>query len=455
MSGTTVAKVAAFAALAVGAGYMAQRTSLPPSAPTATIVLPAGLAPLNPARREIYDYYRLAFLSDGFPGRRTENGTIPHPIYGPYIISDYLAQHRRDAKPETIASARTVADAAIARMSNLDGALVFYYPPGLSSMSGKFYSGLTQARYLEVLHRLHVVTGEQRYAVAAKRVLQSLMIPVSRGGVLLETSHGAVIEEWPHEIGTYTLNGWLTAISIVYSYAKETSDSDADELLQKNLDALQALLPLYDCSELATSRYMLAGQAHARVAFSGPATIESGHVDIPGERAAPLHKDAGDWFNHIRSSDANSAELHLLLSRASFPRENVLHLTIDAQEAGEAEITLGTSPYNLRATSMKAIAFKAIGKFQIAKGRNSIAVPISWEVADLVSYPTAFSKTIGGKTYNVYHFIHIDRLRKLHEWTGHQAFRVWADRWEAYAHKWPTMPLYRETDVAFDRYASR
>ncbi len=105
-----------------------------------------------------------------------------------------------------MASAKKVADAAINRMSRHGDALVFRYPEGLSSIPGDFYSGLTQARYVDVFHRLYKVSGDAKYADAAARSLKALTIPVSEGGVLHRIRHGAVIEEWPHEIPTYTLN---------------------------------------------------------------------------------------------------------------------------------------------------------------------------------------------------------------------------------------------------------
>src|SRR5690625_7811097 len=54
-----------------------------------------GLPPLQSSRRAVWEYYRIEFLPNGYPGRRTGDELFAHPIYGPYVIADYTAQYRR------------------------------------------------------------------------------------------------------------------------------------------------------------------------------------------------------------------------------------------------------------------------------------------------------------------------------------------------------------------------
>ncbi len=171
-----------------------------------------GLPPLPPSRAEVYDYYRIGFFEDGYPGRRKDDDhLVPHPIYGTYVILDYLNQYKRTENPEFLSAACRVADAAIRRMDGSDAMLRFWYEPeyGMGVESHRWISGLTQAHYLDTLSRLHEISKEERYLDAAGRVLEVLRRPVAEGGVLASTRDGVVIEESPGRPTDAVLNGWL------------------------------------------------------------------------------------------------------------------------------------------------------------------------------------------------------------------------------------------------------
>ena len=68
-------------------------------------------------------------------------------------------------------------------------------------------------------------------------------------------------------------------------------------------------------------------------------------------------------------------------------------------------------------------------------------------MVDLTAYPTNFIKKIEGKNTNVYHVIHILRLRSLAEWTGNPVFTQWADKWQGYVCDWSTMAIYKGLSV--------
>src|SRR5690625_5674076 len=82
-----------------------------------------GLPPLQASRRAVWEYYRIEFLPNGYPGRRTDDELFAHPIYGPYVIADYTAQYRRTQEPRFLEAACRVADAAIDQMTEVGGGL--------------------------------------------------------------------------------------------------------------------------------------------------------------------------------------------------------------------------------------------------------------------------------------------------------------------------------------------
>lgn len=72
--------------------------------------------------------------------------------------------------------------------------------------------------------------------------------------------------------------------------------------------------------------------------------------------------------------------------------------------------------------------------------RVSIDIPV--EFLDKVAYPTNFVKQISGEQVNVYHSIHVMRLRQLADASGTEELRDWADLWEGYICRWAGMKLY-------------
>lgn len=419
------------------------------------------MPPLPESRLEMYEYYQMEFLPDGYPGRLTEQGLVPHPIYGNYVINDYLNQYRRTGDQEFLDAAIKVGDAAIARMTDLDGALAFQYTPemALSSLPGTFYSGLTQGRYLYTFTRLAEVSGEQRFAEAAERVLESLTIPVSEGGVLRETHGGAVIEEWPHQMmGDYTLNGWTTAMNLVGEYAEATGSEAAKSLLERNFVALEALLPLYDVPELANTRYRLSGKTWIRIRADGAAVeFIEGAIHIPGEGAFAFDgKEESRWHNYVRSDvPGDEIRLNANLNYVSYPEPNEFSARIEADAAGTATVEILVGDYSPLHGAPINDRWVAVGTFSIEAGPNEIRVAIPWDDASLVAYPTTFTKNFGGKQYNVYHFIHFENLRRLQKFSDNHSLEEYASKWEGYVNRWPEVDVYSNADIVLKRYEAQ
>lgn len=75
-------------------------------------------------------------------------------------------------------------------------------------------------------------------------------------------------------------------------------------------------------------------------------------------------------------------------------------------------------------------------------GTVRLDAPIPWDVAELVAYPTNFAKKIDNRQTNVYHMIHINRLRELAVATGVGEHADWADTWLRYVGEWKNRPEY-------------
>lgn len=402
-------------------------------------------------RKEAWEYYKIKFLPDGYPGRQNGTDVVPHPLYGAYVVTDYLAEYRKTSDERYLAAAKTVADAAIGRMENLHGALVFYYQPdSLSSWPGKWYSGLTQARYLTVFEAVAKATGEKKYTDAAERVLTSLTLPTDTGGVARPFRGGIVIEEWANpQIEDYTLNGWTTALLMVDQYAADSGSSVAKDLFDNNVIALKQLLPLYDVPELANSRYRLTGNTAARLTFVGTtAKLDAGSVEAPGQVASVIARGTDNkWFSHVRSESPTEALLNVMFNYSTFPLENVLKLDIAAQQAGTMKVEVETGTFNPPLDDIVGRKWVVLADLDIKAGKNTFSVKVPWEHVSFAARATTFRRVVGGKRYNAYHFIHIKNLKALAKRTGEPLFAEYAEKWEGYVKQWPQMPMYRDTGV--------
>ncbi len=82
---------------------MSESPSLPPQ---------PSMPPLTERFAAMQHFYRFHFLPDGYPWRADPEGTVfAHPIYGTYILTDYLRQYEASPTPALADAIRTVARA--------------------------------------------------------------------------------------------------------------------------------------------------------------------------------------------------------------------------------------------------------------------------------------------------------------------------------------------------------
>lgn len=422
-----------------------------------------GLPDLTEARRTVYDYYRLTFLPDGYPGKRlSEEIVAPHPIYGTYVIADYLAQYRKTKNGAYLDAARRVADAAASRMTTIAGGLAFMYEgeSAVSSHGDPFYSGLTQARYVDVVSRLAAVDADRDYTALLEGLVASLAVPVESGGVARTTPQGNLtIEEYVHAVPDYTLNGWLTATLLLGRYAIRGNSERAQALFHASVDGICELLPLFDLPGVSNSRYRLTGQILVDVSFSEPVDqIRDARVLIPGQGSYEVGQGESRMDNrYLRRLESRGGitgqRIGVQVCVLSHPEPNSLEFTIESPHDTVVTVSVGESDYKPLQATMSGDRWHVLEQRAVGEGRSVIRVAIPWDLAYLAPYPTSFGKNIGGKNFNQYHFIHIECLRSLHELLPDREVLVrYADKWEDYTKQWVHRPEYRDRDLEPTRY---
>lgn len=427
-----------------------------------------GLPPLQQSRKAVWDYYRIEFLKSGYPGRRQRGELQAHPLYGTYVIADYLAQYRETRDVMFLRAAQKVADAAIEQMEPIGDGIAFMYRPdgtGVSLRQQEFYSGLTQSRYADSLSKLEAVSQPGKYAEALRAVLASLTVPLSEGGVAAYTNKGGlIIEEYPSPIPDLTLNGWTTATTILANLPASGNDVDISGVLDASMRGLEELVGLYDVPELANTRYRLTGPAEFFVdsdsasfkildcavkmsefgLFSARTVGDPGAAD-KGSILAPV----GDT---VMLAPARQKHFVAQLTRATWPESNMLHLVIEVEGPTNVAVEIGTGDYNPLRTMIEVSERRSLGVHFLEAGTHTLEIEVPWHKAELIAYPTNFRKNIAGNQFNQYHFIHVDTLRKLAKFSRSSILSYYAERWADYPPRWNTLREYRQDGISLERF---
>jgi peptidoglycan/xylan/chitin deacetylase (PgdA/CDA1 family) len=151
---------------------------------------------------------------------------------------------------EWLAGARACADHIVANLERggpRDGAWLHLEPmPHTFPLDPPWVSAMAQGEIASLLVRVHLETGEERYAEAALRTLGTMLLPSAAGGTLAEVDGHPVLEEYPTAIPSAVLNGWIFAIWGVYDLSVGLGDPDAQRLFTATVDGLAALIDRYD-----------------------------------------------------------------------------------------------------------------------------------------------------------------------------------------------------------------
>jgi hypothetical protein len=400
-------------------------------------------------------FYRIEFFPDGYPGR--DDGWA-HPIYGVYVIDDYIAQYKKSPGPALRAAISMVAHAAVHRMDNYRGALVFWYnadPERGGRIYDRHFSALTQSYYARALAEAGTVLADESLVSAANLVYKSLHIATEDGGVLHNTAVGPVLAEVPQIPNSWILNGWLSALVSISEYARITGLPEPTAFVLESSNALLKVLELYDDPEHENSRYGLTGFAYTRLNFTEPGTeLVSISLKIDDEKPIKFAPISGTrWQNTILpTSKVESSNGNLVVIEKQLNLNGVFSLF--GKSDNRIDVVFSSSTRSLKAAAVQIGDYDPLSSSPVNErwvelpvvydhtGLNaSIDIPRS--IVEHMVYPTNFVKKINGKQTNVYHGIHTQQLKRLAKITGIKEFGVWAEKWTGYACNWSNIPLYK------------
>lgn len=128
-------------------------------------------------------------------------------------------------------------------MQREDGAWDSFGPIGSQKYS---VSSMGQGEGCALLLRAAIETGEKKYADAAKRAIDFMLIPTENGGTTYYKDGMVILEEYAHEEHYIVLNGWIFSLFGLYDYVKFSGDERYKAVLNQTIESMVKMMPNFD-----------------------------------------------------------------------------------------------------------------------------------------------------------------------------------------------------------------
>jgi heparosan-N-sulfate-glucuronate 5-epimerase len=207
-----------------------------------------------------------------------------------------------------------------------DGGWIHRVPmPHTFRLDPPWLSAMAQGEGASLLTRLHLETGEDRFAEAALRALKTMDLPVAAGGTMAELDGQPFLEEYPTEIPSCVLNGAIFAIWGYYDAGHGLDDADAKASFERTTTALAELISRFDTGYW--SRYDLYPHPTRNVATPAYHLLHIRQLTALNDLSPrPQLKPAIERFDAYRGRRANRARATAakVAFRLQVPRNPVL-----------------------------------------------------------------------------------------------------------------------------------
>lgn len=131
------------------------------------------------------------------------------------------------------------------------------YDNQLYNLKKPWLSALAQGQALSVLARAYLEMNKSIYLETGIKALKAFFVPVADGGLIARLSGGDFFEEYPSEVPSFVLNGFIFALWGLRDFHLVSSNSEARERYQTGLKTLRDCLSEYNIGWLNWSRYDL------------------------------------------------------------------------------------------------------------------------------------------------------------------------------------------------------
>jgi heparosan-N-sulfate-glucuronate 5-epimerase len=154
----------------------------------------------------------------------------------------------------------------------------FFQMPHTYEIPPPWLSSIAQGEGASLLIRLHLQSGEERFALAAKRALAPMEVPVAEGGMLAELGGAPFLEEYPTRPGSFVLNGAIFALWGYRDVGIGLGDAPTVERFEQLTTALAGNLERWDTG--SWSRYDLYPHRAANIASPAYHLLHIRQLDV-------------------------------------------------------------------------------------------------------------------------------------------------------------------------------
>lgn len=186
-------------------------------------------------------------------------GEVANPLFVATYALSLFEDHLIEPKFEYLDGLRIQTEFLIFSAQEREfGGIKFYvwtYPFPTEKFSAKpgWVSSLAHGRILSLFSQMYKLTGEERFLEAAHLTYNSMLVPMSEGGVATYTEAGVWLEEIADTdlASIKILNGHISAVAGVWTYAKNTCSSEALQLSTRGINAVINDIDLFDLGFLS------------------------------------------------------------------------------------------------------------------------------------------------------------------------------------------------------------
>jgi hypothetical protein len=198
--------------------------------------------------------------------------------------------------------------------------------PHTYHLKAPWISAMAQGEGASLLVRLHLETGEERYAEAARRALGPMTVPVEEGGAMALLDGRPFPQEYPTTPASSVLNGAMFAMWGWHDVGVGLGDGGARQAFERAVDTLALNLHRWDTG--SWSLYDLYPR-HPTPNWASVAYHQLHAVQLRAMAALsprPELTEAADRFESYSSSRASHARAlaHKVAFRVLVPRDRTL-----------------------------------------------------------------------------------------------------------------------------------
>ena len=416
------------------------------------------LSKLNPDRKNLFqNFYNITFKNHLPVTNKNGNSIIFHPLISSYVLRHILWEilncpvgsqfPKIDIcnidKKQYIKTKKIFWNVY---KKGIEGEYIFQYnhKDFRTGNINSPYSGLTNSKMLFIYSYYNQICNSEKYEKFCDDIYGTLMLDVKNRGCCfkLDTDKYWIDEE--ANSPQFILNGFLSVIRNLIDLTNVKTKYNIPDILDKNKNCLEYLLPKYDCEEYKTSKYRLTTYGEIVLEFND--TIEFNDI-----------KELSIIYNNLSYNFEYLREWSSFASRANFftVNKNKLYLHVIYHELFETKIVLninkilkitGTQISNCYISQKKHKGNLVNIKLDISNTNNSNIFILKLDkMVEKYFKPsiTNFTKSYQNKFYNVYHYNHIENLKYVNKYFKSNILDLYIDKWTNYTKEWKNVELYK------------